>query len=77
MSDFCKEAIQFSHKWQYGEASWKQRWQLRFHLLICKACAGFSRKNRKLTQLCEHARLQQLTDTQKQEMKKQLLDQGR
>lgn len=72
MSKFCKEAVGISHKWQYGEASWKQRWQLRFHLLICKACAGFSRKNRKLTHLCQDAHLHQLSEAEKSEMKKRL-----
>lgn len=72
MSRFCKEAVAISHMCQYGEATRKQRWKLRFHLLICKACAGFTRRNDRLTQLCEHAHLQQLSEADKAEMKRRM-----
>ncbi len=68
----CEEAAHICNKKQYKEASWSERIQLLFHILVCKTCKTFSSKNSKLTSLCEKAELRGLSEKEKQKMKKQL-----
>lgn len=65
----CEQAATICNKSQYKEASWKERLQLYAHLLVCKTCAGFSRRNKKLTQLCSKAEINALSDTEKEALK--------
>jgi hypothetical protein len=46
--------------------------KLRFHVLFCRACAGFIKKNTKLTSLCKKADLKTLTMAEKLAMKQEL-----
>lgn len=46
--------------------------QLHMHLLVCKTCAKFSKKNTQLTSLCDQANLQGLSEKEKAEMKRKL-----
>ncbi|SDM75167.1 hypothetical protein SAMN04488514_11438 [Kriegella aquimaris] len=57
---------------QYKEASLKEKIQLKFHLLVCKTCSVFSKKNTQLTSLCEKANLHSLTESEKLKMKNEL-----
>ncbi|MEN8788621.1 MAG: hypothetical protein ABF293_13855 [Flavobacteriaceae bacterium] len=66
----CDEARIICHKTQYKDASVWEILKLKFHLLVCNACASFSRKNTKLTTLCEEAALRNLSDKDKFRMKK-------
>jgi len=68
----CEQATTICTKSQYREAGILERLQLRLHLLYCKSCARFSLKNRKLTDLCDRASLQKLTDPEKEAMKRRL-----
>ncbi len=68
----CEEARIICHKTQYKDASFLEVLKLKWHLFICKACAAFSRKNTKLTTLCEEATLHTLSDREKGEMKQRL-----
>lgn len=68
----CDEAATICNKTQYDEAGLKERLQLWLHLLVCKPCAGFSRKNRQLTRLCERAALKGLTPREKAAMKERM-----
>lgn len=63
-------------KSQYREAGRRERFQLWLHLLFCKTCSRFSLRNRKLTDLCNHAPLQQLSPGEKEAMKQRLLGNG-
>ncbi|MEJ2162600.1 MAG: hypothetical protein P8X60_04580 [Robiginitalea sp.] len=65
----CKEAAFISSKNQYREANLKERIQLWMHLLACKACAAFARRNKQLTQLCKEASVKMLSPEEKKEMK--------
>lgn len=71
----CEEAAHICNKKQYKEASWKERIQLFMHLVVCKTCSAFSRKNTNLTTLCDKAEMPSLTAQEKLEMKKRLRDQ--
>lgn len=68
----CEEAKIICHKTQYQDASFLEIVKLKFHLLICKTCSVFSRKNTKLTTLCEEATLYSLSDKEKSNMKERL-----
>ena len=70
----CDEARIICHKTQYKDASFLEILKLKFHLLICKACSAFSRKNTKLTTLCEEATFHGLSETDKVKMKESLKD---
>ncbi len=68
----CDEAQIICHKSQYKDASFFEILKLKFHLLVCKACSSFSRKNTRLTSLCDEAHLQVLPEKEKVIMKKRL-----
>lgn len=71
----CEEAAHICNRKQYKEASWKQRIQLYLHILICKTCATFSKKNTQLTDLCDKAKLHSLSSRDKEQMKRQIQEQ--
>ena len=68
----CQEAATICNKSQYREAGLKEQWQLWVHLIACRKCASFSRKNKELTSLCEKASLKALTPEEKAAMKERL-----
>jgi hypothetical protein len=68
----CEEASIICNKTQYKEASFLEKMKLRFHILFCKACAAFTKKNGRLTALCQKARLRGLSEEEKLRMKKEL-----
>lgn len=68
----CEQAMTICSKSQYREAGRMERFRLWLHLLVCKSCAHLSRKNRKLTDLCQQAPLRQLTTDEKDAMKRRL-----
>ncbi len=70
----CEEATTLCNKTQYKETTFFERLKLKFHLLVCKTCAKFSKQNTQLTTLCDKANLQSLTEQEKVEMKAQLED---
>jgi len=70
----CDEAAIICNKKQYKEASFLEKIKLRFHLLICKTCTKFSKKNTEFTSLCDKAPLHTIPIREKEEMKKELLE---
>lgn len=72
----CEQATTICTKSQYREAGARERFQLWLHLLFCRSCAHFTRKNRKLTDLCNRAPLQRLSEPEKEELKRCLRETG-
>jgi len=68
----CEEATTICNKKQYNEASFVERLKFRFHILICRACSAFTKKNEKLTTLFEKADLHSLSENEKERIKEQL-----
>ena len=68
----CKEASSICDKSQYKEASWWDIIKLRVHLLYCKTCQLYSKKNSERTSLCDKAGLTMLSDEDKKKMKRDL-----
>ena len=61
-------------KSQYGEATWWELLQLNVFLVFWKECSDFTKKNTKLTSLCEQADLQVISEEEKEAMKEKLKD---
>ena len=72
----CEEASIICSKSQYREAGLRERLQLRIHLFLCNPCASFSRKNRKLSQLCSKASVKTLSPEDKDRIKDLLKSRG-
>jgi len=70
----CDEAAIICNKKQYKEATFIEKIKLVMHLLICKTCSVFSKKNAELTSLCDKAPLHCLAEKDKVIMKKYLQD---
>ena len=68
----CEQASHICNKSQYKEAGFWEILRLRLHILTCKACASFTKKNTALTSLCERAGLNTLSEADKESMKKDL-----
>ncbi|AIY12011.1 MULTISPECIES: hypothetical protein [Cellulophaga] len=68
----CDKAAVICNKAQYDEATFYEKVKLKFHILICKACSVHSKKNTMLTSLCDKAKLSNLSEKEKEEMKNKL-----
>lgn len=68
----CEQAATICNKTQYNEATFSEKMKLRFHLLLCKTCSGFTKKNNKLTSLCRKAPLHSLSEEDKEKLKERL-----
>ncbi|NER15131.1 hypothetical protein GWK08_16875 [Leptobacterium flavescens] len=67
-----EEAQHICNKLQYGEATFWERVKLNFRLLWCRITNEYTRKNTKLTSLCEMADLKVMDDKKKDELKDML-----
>ena len=72
----CEEAQVICNKKQYREASLIEKVELMLHILFCKACFKFSRKNNRLTRLVYRANLKTLSKEEKESMKHYLQKPG-
>jgi len=68
----CDKAAVICSKTQYREAGFRERFELWMHLLICKSCTAFSRKNKQLTELCDQANIKTLSVEEKSRLKLRL-----
>ncbi|WP_026812301.1 hypothetical protein [Arenibacter certesii] len=66
----CKKAELICTKIQYKEATILEKIQIRIHLILCRTCRIFVKKNSKLTSLCDQANLKALPAEEKEKMKK-------
>lgn len=62
----CEEAAIICNKTQYKEASLSEKLKLKLHILICKACNSYVKKNIRLSTLCRKAPLYTLTEAEKE-----------
>jgi hypothetical protein len=68
----CNKSGQYCDKAQYNEASTKERFRLKMHLVICKLCKGKSAQNTKLTQAIKDAKLTTMPKADKAILKTKL-----
>ena len=64
----CHEANHFCDKNQYKEASFLEKVKLTIHLIYCRACRQYTRKNTKLTKLVNNPKVQALDATAKEDL---------
>lgn len=70
----CKKAEIICTKIQYKEATFLEKFQIRLHLILCRTCRGFVKKNSKFTSLCDQANLKTLPVEEKEKMKRILAE---
>ncbi len=68
----CSEAENFCDKAQYREAGFRNKMKLRLHLLFCKTCKDYTRKNLKLTKLIKKASIRTCTRQEKESYKRKI-----
>ena len=68
----CEKAALICNKAQYKEASFNDKLKLKFHIFLCKTCAGFTKKNTQFTSLCDKAKLRSLSEQDKAKMRQEL-----
>ncbi|MRI02371.1 hypothetical protein GH721_17630 [Kriegella sp. EG-1] len=68
----CEKAAIICNKAQYNEASFIDKLKLKFHLITCKTCSKFTKKNAQLTSICDKAKLYSLSEAEKAAMKTKL-----
>jgi hypothetical protein len=68
----CNKSAQYCDKAQYNEASTKERFRLKMHLMICKFCKAHSAQNAKLTHAINDAKLTTMPKTDKAILKTKL-----
>ncbi len=77
----CERAVQYCTKAQYNEISFYEKITLKLHILICKICKLYTKKNTKLSQLLKDDKVHCLPPDLKLKMdimvKKELLESPR
>ncbi|RAJ10190.1 hypothetical protein LV92_02938 [Arenibacter echinorum] len=68
----CKDVEIICTKVQYKEASFLEKIKIKLHVLFCKTCKTFSKKNTELTSLCSQANIKTLPIEEKEKMKTKL-----
>ena len=63
----CSEAATCCDKAQYAEANFFEKIKLSIHLLLCKTCRKFSKRNTKLTGLIKDSNLETCPEEKKKE----------
>lgn len=70
----CSETHQFCDKKQYNENGFFDGLRLKLHLLVCKICRDYSKRNGKLTSTIESANIKTLPNEQKELLKSRLAE---
>lgn len=65
----CDTAQQQCDKVQYKEATLYEKFTLKLHLLFCKFCKIYTKKNSKLTELIHQGHLHSIPSENKSKMK--------
>lgn len=68
----CEEAAIICNKIQYQEAGFWEKIKLRLHVFICSTCKAYVHKNTKFTSLCKKAKLQGLSEGEKESLREQI-----
>ncbi|RMB57091.1 hypothetical protein EAX61_12010 [Dokdonia sinensis] len=71
----CHEANHICDKNQYKEATFWEKVKLNFHLIYCRACRKYSARNNKLTKAIKNPKVQTVSMSEKEAMKRRLEEQ--
>ncbi len=72
----CKEATHLSSKKEEGKLTRMQRWELAFHLFICKNCKAFVRNSNFLNISFQRSEKAELTEAEKKAMQEKVNQSG-
>ncbi|HBC04804.1 MAG: hypothetical protein CL528_01020 [Aequorivita sp.] len=70
----CDDAAHVCDKTQYKEAGLFDKFMLKIHLLMCKLCRGYAKRNTKLTKTIQSADIKTLCPEVKEQIKTKLQD---
>ena len=68
----CEKVAIICNKAQYKEATLIEILRLKFHILMCKRCLNYTKKNTTLSSLCSRSKLQALSKKDKTRLKDKL-----
>lgn len=68
----CSEAAECCNKAQYKEANLFNKAKLLLHLVYCKTCQRFTKRNNKLTELVNQSKIETCPEEQKQQWREQI-----
>ncbi|MCG2429568.1 hypothetical protein [Aequorivita xiaoshiensis] len=68
----CREAACLCDKYQYKEISISDKLKLKLHLLLCKLCNKYAKKNQKLTNTLKAVEIKTLNPDSKLQLKEKL-----
>lgn len=68
----CEQANHICDKSQYKEATLLEKIKLNIHLIYCRACREYTRRNQKLTRSLKSSQWKTLSTAEKNLLKKQL-----
>ncbi|CAL67827.1 hypothetical protein [Christiangramia forsetii] len=68
----CSEAATCCDKAQYEEADFLEKIKLTIHLMFCKTCRKFSKRNSKLTNLMQESKLETCPEEKKNQWRQQI-----
>lgn len=68
----CRDAEHICDKNQYKEAGFWEKMKLTLHMAYCRACRKYTVKNTKLTQAIQSPKVQTVSQSEKDALKKKL-----
>ncbi|CAM4272839.1 hypothetical protein [Gillisia limnaea] len=72
----CSEAAFNCDKAQYNEASFYEKIKIHLHILLCKPCKNYTKKNTKLTKLIAKSNLKTCSEDEKKVWKEEIKNQS-
>ena len=64
----CHEANHICDKNQYKEASFKEKIILTFHLIYCRACREYTKRNTQLSKLIRNPKVDSMNTSEKENL---------
>jgi hypothetical protein len=70
--NYCKRNGHYCDKSQYGELGFWEKLKMQYHLLFCKSCREYRKKNKRLTKAIEKSGISTLSQEEREELKTHL-----
>lgn len=70
----CEKNGCYCDKSQYGELGFWEKISMWYHLLRCKSCREYRKKNKQLTEVIEKSGISTLNSQEREELKRNLRD---
>ena len=70
--NYCNMNGLYCDKSQYGELGFWENLKMQYHLLLCKPCREYRKKNKQLTETIQNAGISTLTSREREAIKQRL-----